>query len=150
MASFRATQKLVAEFIALCVPDYAAAADWGRTGRCFEIVLDASLLGGGAALFQLDAELGKPRPLAMCSRSFTTAQQAWPAWQRELWMMKEAVLEFAPICAGYRTLAWTDHRNNTSVSMIPPEECGEKVIRWWGIILQSGAIVCFLAGKVNP
>ncbi|CAK0841686.1 unnamed protein product [Prorocentrum cordatum] len=104
MASFRMIQKLVAEFIALCVPDYAAAADWERTGRCFEIVLDASLLGGGAALFQLDAELGKPRPLAMCSRSFTTAQQ----------------------------------------------ECGEKVIRWWGIILQSGVIVCFLAGKVNP
>ena len=63
LASFRSIQKLVMDFIALGVPDYAAAADWERTGRCFEIVLDASALGGGAALFQLDVELGKPRPL---------------------------------------------------------------------------------------
>ena len=61
-----------------------------------------------------------------------------------------SVLEFGPLCAGYYTIAWTGHNNNTKVSLIPPDQCGEKIIRWWATIKQSTVEPQFLAGKVNP
>jgi hypothetical protein len=33
---------------------------------------------------------------------------------------------------------------------MPPDECGEKIIRWWGEVLRSSHHVRFLAGKLNP
>jgi hypothetical protein len=64
--------------------------------------------------------------------------------------MKEAIVEFAPICGGYYTVVWTDHQNNTRISLMPPDKCGEKVIRWWGEIMRPGVNIRFLAGKLNP
>ena len=63
--------------------------------------------------------------------------------------MKTASAEFASITAGFHTILWTDHRNNCRISLMPPEEAGEKTIRWWGQVLRSGNEVWFLASKVN-
>ena len=38
----------------------------------------------------------------------------------------------------------------TKISLIPPDQCGEKIIRWWAVIKQSSLELRFLAGKVNP
>ena len=147
--SFEQLKKLAGEYTLLTVPDYEAAKNWEKTGRPFEVFLDASLYGIGAMLAQVDPELHKHRPVAFLSRSLTPTQQAWPAWVRELWGMKEAAMEFASICGGYYTVLWTDHKNNTKISLMPPDACGEKVIRWWGEILRSGYHPRFTAGKVN-
>ena len=48
------------------------------------------------------------------------------------------------------TVVWTDHKNNTKISLMPPDACGEKVIRWWQEILRAGHHPRFTAGKVNP
>ena len=78
-----------------------------ESGAPFEIFLDASVLGVGALLCQADVKDGRLKVLALMSKSLTPTQQAWPAWVRELWGMKEVVLEFGPLCAGYYTIART-------------------------------------------
>ena len=145
--SFKGLVALAVNHVKLAVPDYEAALK--GNGAYFQIFLDASLMGVGALLCQAD-DAGRVKVLAVMSKSLTPTQQAWPAWVRELWGLKEAVLEFGPVCAGYPTVAWTDHNNNTKISLIPPEQCGEKIIRWWATIKQSGVEPRFLAGKVNP
>ena len=99
-ASFERLKKLAAEYTRLTVPDYEAARRWEKTGRPFEVFVDASSIGVGALLAQVDSELKKHRSLAFMSKSLTPTQQAWPAWARELWAMKEASVEFAPLCGG--------------------------------------------------
>ena len=148
--SFDELRRLAGEYTMLTVPDYEAAREWEKTGRPFEIFLDASLYGIGAMLAQVDKALMTHRPISFLARSLTPTQQAWPAWVRELWGMKEASQEFAPICGGYYTVLWTDHKNNTKISLMPADNCGEKVIRWWGEILRSGYHPRFTAGKINP
>ena len=63
--------------------------------------------------------------------------------------MKEAALEFQAITGSAPTILWTDHRNNTKMSLLPPEACGEKILRWWSEIHRTGAEPRFTAGKVN-
>ncbi|CAE8630136.1 unnamed protein product [Polarella glacialis] len=147
--SFESLKKLAAKYCILSTPDWEAARQWETTGRPFEVFLDAALYGAGAVLCQLDPELRKHRAICFISKSFTPTQQAWPAWTRELWAMKTASAEFASITAGFHTILWTDHRNNCRISHMPPEEAGEKTLRWWGQVLRSGNEVRFLAGKVN-
>ena len=100
---FERLKKLAGEYTKLTVHDYEAARDWEKAGRPFEIFIDASLYGIGAMLAQVDAQLCKHRPVAFMSKSLTPTQQAWPAWVRELWGMKEASVEFTPVCGGYYT-----------------------------------------------
>jgi hypothetical protein len=51
--SFERLKKLAGEYTMLPVPDYEAARDWEKTGRPFEIFIDASLYGIGAMLAQV-------------------------------------------------------------------------------------------------
>ena len=84
MKASKALRQAVAVPCPLVNPDFQAAVDYIRTGRPFMIFVDASDYGYAATLCQVDGTHGTPRPIAVLSKSFDSAQQNWTPMQREM------------------------------------------------------------------
>ena len=96
----------------LVSPDYSAAAGPESSGRGFELWGDASEYAWGCVLAQREAPEGCPRPIAAYGRSFSSTEQAWSAWERELFAFRESLAATDHLQKGFLVTAYTGHRNN--------------------------------------
>ena len=87
--SFNDIRTGLIEAATLNMADYAAAAD-RQSGRPLLLFVDASDYGWGCTLAQVPADGLSPKPIAVFSRSFTATEQAWSAFERELFGMRES------------------------------------------------------------
>ena len=115
----------------LHVPDYEAAANAVETGRPFEIYIDASEYAWGCVLSQRMAPGGAPRPIAIFSRSFNETEQAWSAFERELYGLREGLAACEPYTKGFKVIVLTDHKNNLFTgSLLANRRVNKKLLRW--------------------
>ena len=80
----QALRHAVATHAPLVNPDYEAARDYVKTGRPFELFVDASDYGYSAVLCQRAEVHGTPRPIAVLSKSFDQTKQRWTPMEREM------------------------------------------------------------------
>ena len=128
--AFSDLRDAVAEDAMLHVPDYEAAAD-ANSGRPFELYIDASDFAWGCVLSQRAVAGGAPRPIAVFSRSFTETEQAWSAFERELFGLREGLASAEPYIKGFKVVVLTDHRNNLFTgSLLANRRVNKKLLRW--------------------
>ena len=140
----------VAENVPLVNPDFAAAADYVRSGRPFEIYSDASDFGWSCVLAQRETVHGVPRPIAVAARSFMEVQQRWTPMEREAHGMYEGVMELERYCKGYKKFLFTDHRNNTfRAKLNPSRRIAKKLLRIAVELDELNIERIYLAGEWN-
>ena len=73
--------------------------------------------------------LGAPRPIAVFSKSLTSTEQAWSAFERELYGIREALALSEPYIKGFQTVL-TDHKNNLFTgSLLSNRRVNNKLLR---------------------
>ena len=81
--------------------------DWNKT---FYVETDASVMGVAAVLSQLDAKVGKLRPICYYSSSLNPSQRNYSAGQLEAWALVSAARKWAVYLKGAREIIFlTDH-----------------------------------------
>ena len=140
--AFYALREAIASDAELHCPDWDAASD-PESGRPFELYVDCSDFAWGAVLAQRSKKGGAPRPIAIFSKSLTATEQAWSAFERELFGIREALALAEPYIKGFKTVVLTDHKNNLFTgSLLANRRVNKKLLRWavdveeWGDSIQ--------------
>ena len=93
--------------------------------------MDASEYGWGCVLAQRAVPGGAPRPIAAYSRSFSTTESAWSAWERELFAYRESLAATDHLVKGFTMHCFTDHRNNLFTNSLKGNiRLNKKTLRW--------------------
>ena len=82
-------------------------------------------------LVQLAPDLKNYVILGVLSGTLTVSQQAWIAWEKELYAQMKARRGFLGITQGFVLVMLTDHENIVRVELIPVERLQERILRWW-------------------
>ena len=100
--SFKLLTTKLAEEVNLAFPDYSADANK------LELYVDASSIGAGACLMQLQE--GEYRPIAYNSMAFNPTQQRYSTIERELLALRWGVKTFRAFLFGVDFIIHTDHK----------------------------------------
>ena len=93
-------------------PDYVAASVPWKSGRPFEIFVDASDYGWSAVLCQRPKPHSAPRVIQIISKAFSDTQLRWSAMERELYALWQGVVGFERLIRGFKVYVYMDHKNN--------------------------------------
>ena len=106
---------------------------------------DASTLGIGGVLLQLNEHHGKEVPIAFVSKAFNDVERKWSTIEQEAFAIYYCVKQLAHYLHGHKFVIETDHRNLTYMyrSTTP------KVVRWRLALLDHDYEVRHLPGKEN-
>ena len=112
----------VATHAPLVNPDYEAARDYIKTGRPFELSVDASDYGYSAVLCQRAEVHGTPRPIAVLSKSFDETKQRWTPMEREMHSLYEGSVWSQKFVKSFKVFLYTDHKNEAFRSKVQPTQ----------------------------
>ena len=101
MQAFQLLKDIIPQCPPLAHPDFA---------RPFLVATDASAVGLGAVLYQLDPETEKPRYIQFQARALNKAERNYSATKRELLAVVFALARFHHYIYGRRFTLYTDHR----------------------------------------
>ncbi|MGB6314408.1 MAG: pol polyprotein, partial [Pseudolabrys sp.] len=101
MQAFQLLKDIIPQCPALAHPDFA---------RPFLVATDASAVGLGAVLYQLDPETEKPRYIQFQARALRKSERNYSATKRELLAVVFALARFHHYIYGRRFTLYTDHR----------------------------------------
>ena len=124
--------------------DEAAAIDGSRP---LEQVADACGIAWGGTALQMTADMATFKVLLMSGKSFTPAQQAWPAVTLEAYAQLMAKRAQNKTLGKMRSLCWTDHANVTKLQTVEAVEIDVKHLRWVAEIIADGSEIRSLAGR---
>merc|ERR1712235_63067 len=83
-----------------------------------------------ATLCQSEKAHGTPRPIAVLSKSFDSAQQNWTPMEREMHALYEGAIWAQKYVKGFKVFVFTDHKNNTYRTRIQPtRRVSKKLLR---------------------
>ena len=123
-------KRAVAREIGLATIDYALAAD-PESGCPIELYVDASDIAWAATLCQRPGKGQGPRPVAVVGRSFSSTEQGWSTFERELCGLREALSATHHLTKGFVVIVYTDHRNNLfTSSLFANKRINKKLLRW--------------------
>jgi transposase InsO family protein len=131
----------------LCTPPVLAYADYKRP---FELHTDASMIGLGAALYQLHDVNGveKLRPVAYASRSLSKSEKNYPAHKLEFLALKWAVTEkFHDYCYSNRIHILTDNNPLTYVNTTAKLDAAGH--RWIAALANYDITISYRPGRDN-
>ena len=101
-------------------------------------------------LAQRETIHGRPRPIAVASKSFSEVQQRWTPMEREAHGMYEGAMELERYSKGFKKFLFTDHRNNTfRVKMNPSRRISKKLLRIAVELDELDIERVYLAGEWN-
>ena len=108
---------------------------------------DASRLGIGGYLFQLDAVSGAELPVCFVSKAFTAAERAWSTTDQEAYAIYYCILKLSSYIQGHHFIVETDHRNLTFMSK---PNSSPRVQRWFQRLQAFTFTLRHLPGVDNP
>ena len=111
------------------------------------IVVDASDFAMGATLQQ--QEEGAWRPLAFFTKSLSSAQRKYSAYDRELLAIYSAIRQFRHAVEGRSFAVYTDHKPITFAFRQKPEKCTPRQFRYLDLIGQYTTDIRHVNGKDN-
>ena len=85
--------------------------------------------------------------LGVLSAMVIASQQAWIAWEKELYAQMKARKGFLGITQGFPLAMLTDHENIVRVQNIPVERLQERIFRWWSEATRGHAHFEHRSGK---
>ena len=105
---------------------------------------DASVMGIGAVLFQLDEE-GREEPVCFLSKAFSDVMTRWSTIEQEAYAVVYAVQRFHHYVQGHKFILQTDHRNLTYLHTA----ASPKVRRWQLALQEFDFDIVHIAGAAN-
>ncbi len=112
----------------------------------FHLYTDASGVGLGAALMQLDSR-NRLQPLAYASRTLNQAEQNYSTTHKEALAVVWALRHFKDLTYGYPIHVKTDHA--AVVELFNQKHLSGKMSRWSLIIQDFNPTFAYLSGKAN-
>ena len=112
-----------------------------------EQIADACGIAWGSTNLQMTPDLTGFNVLLMVGKSFTPAQQAWPAITLEGFAQLGGKRAQMKALGPMRSLCWTDHANMTKQQNIELEQIDLKLLRWISEITADGSEVRSLGGR---
>ncbi len=112
----------------------------------FHLYRDASSVGLGAALMQLDSR-NKLQPLAYASRTLNQAEQNYSTTHKKALAVVWALCHFKDLIYGYPIRVKTDHA--AVVELFNQKHFSGKLTRWSLIIQDFNPTFAYLPGKAN-
>ena len=149
--AFSSLRQAVYEDAALYTANLEHASD-PNSGCPFELFVDASDYAWACVLAQRQEAGRAPRPIAIYSHSFSETEQAWSAFERELFAIRESLAAVDQLIKGFRVVLYTDHKNNLLTnSSLGNRRVNKKLLRWALDIEELGGrvIKVWLKGKDN-
>ena len=148
--AFRKIRGMLNTHAILHHPDFLAAQDPTKSGRPFEMFVDASDYGWCGTLCQRLTPHGAPKIIAMSSKAFDSTQLRWSAMERELYALWQAVIGMERYIRGLLCFVYIDHKNNLfTKSMLDNRRIAKKVSNW-ALELQCFNIVrVWIRGEAN-
>ncbi|CAJ0954243.1 unnamed protein product [Ranitomeya imitator] len=142
-AAVEAFQELKRRFSSapvLCQPDVSLP---------FQVEVDASEIGAGAALSQRSSDGSVMKPCAFFSRKFSPAERNYDVGNRELLAMKWAFEEWRHWLEGakHRVVVLTDHKNLTYLESA--KRLNPRHARWSLFFSRFDFVVSYLPGSKN-
>ena len=122
--------------------DEAAAIDGSRP---LEQVADASGIGWGGTVLQMNEDMTTFKVLLTAGKGFTPTQQAWPPLVAEAYAQLETKRAQRRLLGPMRSICWTDHANVTRAQSSDGIEV--KLLRWISEILADGSVIRSLPGR---
>lgn len=116
-------------------------------GATLAIMIDASDYAIGGALQQLVDSAWQP--LAFFSKSLTTAQQKYSAYDRELLAIYAAVKRFRHMIEAMAVIIFTDHKPITFAFRQQLDKCTPRQFRYLDLISQFTTDIRHISGKCN-
>ena len=111
------------------------------------IMVDASDFAMGATLQQ--QEEGAWKPLAFFTKSLSSAQRKYSAYDRELLAIYSAIKQFRHAVEGRPFVVYTDHKPITFAFRQKPEKCTPRQFRYLDLIGQYTTDIRHVNGKDN-
>lgn len=122
----------------------ATPLEWWREGRTTILQTDASEIGIGAVLFQLDNQ-GKRHTLGFYSEAFNRTQSRWSTIEQEGYGIFKAVTHWHHILYGRPFVVRTDHANLRFME----KSINKKVGRWWTTLTNYNMEIEHTPGETN-
>ena len=140
-------KELAVNFVKLGLVDVEAARGPKASGRGLNQAADSMGVSWGSVLVQLDVDLRHYIILGVLSGTLTISQQAWVAWEKELYAQMKSRKGYWGITQGFPLTMLTDHENIVRVSKIPVERLQERIFRWWSEATRGQAHFEHRSGK---
>ena len=126
---FQEIKSMIAEDVLLTYPD---------PNKPFLIQTDASDLQLGAVIYQ------EGNPIAFFSRKLNSAQQRYPASDKEVLCVQEVLQEYRNILYGAEIVVQTDHQNLTQRDLKSP-----RLLHWRLLIEEFAPKLVYIKGETN-
>ena len=121
--------------------DFTAAARPHKSGRPYEMFIDASDYGWCAILCQRPALGMAPKIVSIIAKGFTDVQQRWSAMERELYALWQGVVGHERLIKGFKCYCYIDHKNNIFSDAQLDNRRRSKKMSNWALELQQFNIV---------
>ena len=131
-------------------PDYVAASVPWKSGRPFEIFVDASDYGWSAVLCQRPKPHAAPKIIHIISKAFSDTQLRWSAMERELYALWQGVVGFERLIRGFKVYVYMDHKNSLyHEALIDNRRIAKKMLNWALEIQHFNIVRVWIRGEAN-